>query len=260
MDNKKLGFVCLSYNQCKNVLNIIKNIQSVSKDIEIVVIDDCSSDNTCDTIRKKYPTVNIIENKFNTKNQSRSRNIGIKTLSTEYIMFIDGDDMVNTESLKTILEFVDEIDNYDVIFTTLNHISDTITYKTDFKWWRDTFNCNSCSYIIRKSFLINNNIFYDEDKYYYDSEDCYFSFLLLSNAIKSKNYIHLDIDSHNIYINKYGNTFSKYKQGSKYISYIEDMVNDLKSKTNNINNFLDEFLYDEIRNMESYNKNSISKW
>ena len=72
----------------KKCLDSVKN--QTFKDYEVVVIDDCSTDNSVEFI-KKYP-FHLIENKEKRYNGG-SRNVGIDySIESEYTLFLDSDD------------------------------------------------------------------------------------------------------------------------------------------------------------------------
>lgn len=66
------------------------------KDFEVIVIDDCSTDNSVQII-KKYP-VKIIKNKYRVYNGG-ARNLGIrKNIPSKYTFFLDSDDWLSEPS------------------------------------------------------------------------------------------------------------------------------------------------------------------
>ena len=77
-------------------LNIsLKSVMSQTyKKIELIIIDDCSSDNSAEIITqyaKEYQNVIVLKNAIN-QGCSKSRNLGILASKGEYIAFIDQDD------------------------------------------------------------------------------------------------------------------------------------------------------------------------
>lgn len=76
------------------------------KDFEVILVDDGSTDNSgkiCDEYAKKYPNIIKI---FHKKNEGLllTRRFGLKKSQGEYIIFIDSDDYVSVNLLKTINE------------------------------------------------------------------------------------------------------------------------------------------------------------
>lgn len=110
MRNKLVSVVINTYNR-KDLLS--RAIDSVFRDNyenkEILVIDDCSTQNISEVIDKylKYDNFRYIRNEKN-QGLSYSRNIGWKNSSGEYIAFLDDDDeWINKDKLVNQVEFLD---------------------------------------------------------------------------------------------------------------------------------------------------------
>ena len=82
--------ILTNYNQFHCIHNSIKSIQNQSiKNLEIIIIDDCSSDNSTEIIRnyqKEDNRIIIIEHKTN-KGKIKSRSDGIKILKENILEF-----------------------------------------------------------------------------------------------------------------------------------------------------------------------------
>ena len=71
------------------------------QDFEIIVVDDCSTDNSCAVVEKfSDDRIKLIRNKKNSGQPGASRNIGMNFAVGEYIYFMDSDDII----IKTALE------------------------------------------------------------------------------------------------------------------------------------------------------------
>ena len=78
------------------------------KNIEIILVDDASSDNSPEICKKYTEKDSRIKFIRHTENcgQEKSRNDGIASASGEWIMFCDSDDLFSIYAVKTMLEFV----------------------------------------------------------------------------------------------------------------------------------------------------------
>ena len=96
-DKPKISLIMTIYNQENFVKYIYSSIQSQQlKDIEIIVIDDHSTDNSSKIINKfkeKDKRIIYIKNKIN-KGAFYSRNQGVLLSKGEYILVIDPDDLL----------------------------------------------------------------------------------------------------------------------------------------------------------------------
>lgn len=94
----KVSVIVPAYNVSKYVAKCLDSlVNQTLKDIEIIVINDCSKDNTKEILtkyQKKYNNIKVIHNKTN-KGIGYNRNIGIKKATGKYISFIDSDDYVD---------------------------------------------------------------------------------------------------------------------------------------------------------------------
>ena len=84
---------------------------------EILIIDDCSNDDSVEIIEeyvKKNKIIKFIKNKEN-KGVSYSRNKGIEMCQSEYIIFCDSDDWYEKNATKELIEHLEE-QNADFAF------------------------------------------------------------------------------------------------------------------------------------------------
>lgn len=115
----------------RNVEKYIKKcldsvLNQTFKDFEIIVVDDNSTDNTKNII-KKYKQVKLIEEK--TIGVSEARNIAIKEAKGEYLAFLDSDDWWDEQLLEKLNE--SSKNDPDVIRYQLRTVTDE-GVKTDY--------------------------------------------------------------------------------------------------------------------------------
>lgn len=75
---------------------------------ELIIVDDCSTDNTKDVVKelqKKYPQIRYFRNEKNSR-QTFSNNIGIKNASSGYLYFGDDDSVLAEGSIEKLLFIV----------------------------------------------------------------------------------------------------------------------------------------------------------
>lgn len=107
MNNSKLVSIIIPvYNIEKYVQKCIESvIEQTYKNIEILVIDDGSIDNSstiCKDMAKKDSRIKVY-NKIN-GGLSDARNYGIKKAKGEYLFFIDGDDYIANDCIEVLLK------------------------------------------------------------------------------------------------------------------------------------------------------------
>ena len=114
---KVVSLIIPCYNSAEWIEKCLKSIPK-RDDIEIICINDGSSDKTLDILEKykknKYKDLKIISYK-NNKGVSYARNQGIEQAQGEYLLMLDSDDYINSEVFNKI---VDNYLNgeYDMVF------------------------------------------------------------------------------------------------------------------------------------------------
>ena len=115
--NPKVSIICPNYNRGKYLLRLLRSIQNqFFDDIEIIIVDDFSKDNSINLIKeyqKKDKRIILIRHN-KTKGTLISRNIGIVNSRGEYIIMPDADDILSENILKTCYETATK-NNIDMI-------------------------------------------------------------------------------------------------------------------------------------------------
>ena len=102
----QLSIIILNYNvryfleQC--VLSVQSAIQNL--DAEIIVIDNNSSDDSCEMIKSRFPNVILIENKENT-GFPKGNNIGVAQAKGEYLCILNPDTVVAEDTFEKVISF-----------------------------------------------------------------------------------------------------------------------------------------------------------
>lgn len=108
--NEKVSVVIPAFNCEKTIERCIESVlnQTYSK-LEIIVINDGSTDNTLDKM-EKFDNKIIVINK-NNSGPSETRNIGIERATGKYMFFLDSDDYLHPKAIEILLkEFSEGID------------------------------------------------------------------------------------------------------------------------------------------------------
>ena len=115
--NPKVSIICPNYNRGKYLLRLLRSIQNqFFDDIEIIIVDDFSKDNSINLIKEyqKEDKRIILIRHNKTKGTLISRNIGIVNSRGEYIIMPDADDILSENILKTCYETATK-NNIDMI-------------------------------------------------------------------------------------------------------------------------------------------------
>lgn len=105
----KIAVVIVNYNvehfleQCLNsVRSALKNI-----DGEVIIVDNNSIDSSVEMIKSKFSDYKIIENKFNA-GFSKANNQAMQASSSEYILLLNPDTVVEEDTFEKVIKFMDE--------------------------------------------------------------------------------------------------------------------------------------------------------
>ena len=120
MDAPKISVIIPLYNAEKFIRQcLISVLASKFKDYEVIVVDDCSTDNSVAEVKKLLPhfdgRLKLLSTEKNSGGAGVPRNIGIKNSAGKYITFIDNDDMILPTTLENFYE-VAEYYNADVVY------------------------------------------------------------------------------------------------------------------------------------------------
>jgi glycosyltransferase involved in cell wall biosynthesis len=107
------------FNHARYIANSIESVLSQSySNLELLITDDCSSDNSKEIIeafRNKDTRIVSIYNRANL-GASNARNMAIKACRGDYIAFCDADDLWEKEKIKIQIECLQSRREYDVVF------------------------------------------------------------------------------------------------------------------------------------------------
>ena len=210
-NNLRFTVAVISYNVEKYIERAIKSVLNQEfKNYEIILVDDCSTDNTL-TLAQKYENENlkILHTKSNTGTAGGPRNIAIDNAKGEYIIFLDGDDtLYNNQTLKKIDEVIGK-DTPDITYLGYKDVglgdkerisNDENSTKKARLICDVTFSVSSRCW--KREFLINNNMKFKEGMYYEDEIFC-LKATILSMVTKS-----VDLKIFRYYRNRKGSVMS----------------------------------------------------
>ena len=120
----KLSIIVAAYNIEDYIEICLRSIfqqNALLDSYEVIVVNDGSKDNTLNIIKsfgEGHPNLIIID-QIN-KGLSAARNAGLKKISGDYVLFVDGDDALTDNSIQTILDYCSQFPNAD--FLTFDRI------------------------------------------------------------------------------------------------------------------------------------------
>lgn len=125
VDNGLVSIIMPSYNTAEYIGKAIESVQNQTyENWELIIVDDCSSDNT-DEIMQQYIRDSRVYYLKNEKNSGAavSRNKAIKLAKGKWIAFLDSDDLWNPEKLEKQINFMKR-NQYDFSYTKYREIDE----------------------------------------------------------------------------------------------------------------------------------------
>lgn len=230
-------------------------INQTLKEIEIICIDDCGTDNSINILKeyaKKDDRIRIISHKEN-KGLGPARNTGIKESKGEYISFIDSDDYISRDYLENLYNTIIKYDTdivstinikrvvgeaislYSININKYLSIFQKIFNKNHFEGISNANikdekeNTKNYPFVVawnklyKRSFLLDNDLFFMDIKKGSEDEDFYQRLLLNSPSIS---YNHKSI---------YYYRERNYSLTEKYCSDPNFIINNISLMQNSIN-------------------------
>ena len=196
---------CIDY-----ILRAIRSIQNQNiSDIEIIIINDYSTDNTSlylEQLQKEDPRIQILNNKKN-MGTLYSRSIGTLSAKGKYIFPIDSDDMFLDKDVFSIISSIADKGNFDIVMFDII-ISSLLpdVYSTSF--WLDLY----------KKERIPNMVLFQPELGYYPIQ--------LRNETNQLNLVEVLINGKCIKAKVYKTAINKMgeERFSRFMDYSEDII------------------------------------
>lgn len=186
-------------------INSIYSSQDVLPPHETIIIDDGSTDNSLNILKKiavENDYIKLIEQE--NKGVSQTRNLGLQMASGTYIILLDADDMINGKLLFQLTKYLERNEvslglyGFKVVpenYNYLNFISERelILNQSEIKFYEDGyeqiasnwFQGESWQMIFHKKIIIDNSLFFPN---VVSSEDINFTLSTILNARKVLRY------------------------------------------------------------------------
>lgn len=283
---KKVSVIIPVWNVEKYLRKCLDSlVNQTFKDIEIIIINDGSPDNSqviIDEYKENYPDLIIPYIKEN-GGQASARNMGLKKAKGEYITFVDSDDWVDTEMIEKMYNKAISTNSDIVVCNAYSVIDDKIGNLEIFKsddldsHKRYIINCPGACWgqLIKKDIIINNDLYFLEHHFYEDiavmpalclyakkisylNENLYYYLIRTGSTMKQTKYSSsledifdsLDYLS-NIFIKN--NVYEKYYAELEY-TYIEHLLHAASLR------FFQFEKYDQLDKVISIMNNRFPKW
>ena len=112
----QLSVIILNYNVRYFLEQCVESVQEalINIDSEIIVVDNHSSDDSCEMILSRFPKVKLIENSSNL-GFPKGNNIGVAAAKGNYICILNPDTVVADDTFEKILAFAEKQNNLGIV-------------------------------------------------------------------------------------------------------------------------------------------------
>lgn len=173
-------------------------INQTYKDLEIICVDDCSSDNSLAILNEyaqRDSRIKVLRNESNI-NVGPSRNRGLDAATGKYVHFMDSDDWLELDAYETLMNTYEKLGDIDLLYFYSRKVSDKSNKPLkwthfDGKQPKDVCNIRTnpeiiytwVNYVYNKlflrEFLVNNDIKFNSYPCFEDQE---YALKILVNA------------------------------------------------------------------------------
>ena len=102
-ENPLISVIVLNYNAGELLLNCIESVKKSSyKNLEIIVVDNISTDKSQKTCKEKHPDIKLIQNDENF-GYCEGNNIGIREAKGDYIIILNPDTIVESNWIEELI-------------------------------------------------------------------------------------------------------------------------------------------------------------
>lgn len=104
-----IGVSIVSYNTSAILKKLLENLYSQKKidPLEVWVVDNNSSDDSVQMIKKKFPKVNLIESKENL-GFAKGQNLALKKINSELTLILNPDTNFEADTLSKMAKFMEQ--------------------------------------------------------------------------------------------------------------------------------------------------------
>lgn len=103
-----VSIITINYNQLRYTLELLNSLtQSAYRNIEIIVVDNASTENPTSQIKEQFPNVQVIVSDKNL-GFAGGNNLGIRAAKGKYLFFLNNDTEIVPDSIRPLVDFCEQ--------------------------------------------------------------------------------------------------------------------------------------------------------
>ena len=188
MCNLKFSIIVPIYNTEAYLNECLDSVINQTYDnMEIILVNDGSTDNSpriCEEYKESDSRVIVIHKENG--GLSDARNIGLKSATGDYVIFVDSDDHIELDACNTFCSLLEASQHADIVLTKLKQLINGQLYSRNFyitendtkiitgkeylikSFTMRAFSGSACCNIYKRTFLIDNNLYFKEGVFHED--------------------------------------------------------------------------------------------
>ena len=239
----KVSIIIPVYKVEKYILRCLESVTSqdvTDVELECVVIDDCSPDNSMQMVREFVDNYHgeirflLLFHERN-KGLSATRNTGVDSSSGDYVFFLDSDDRISSDCISRLTAVLLEYPQADFVMGNIFHAKDQKSYMpkdgpvlvidSQEELFRRLFDMkipnSACNRLIRREVLERNQILFTEGMLYEDLFWNYQFFLVIRYIVLLPDITYIYEDNEGSIVNT---TISRRNAVAKSFCRITDVI------------------------------------
>lgn len=215
----KISIIIPCYNCSSTVRETIESLESqVNQDFEVICINDGSTDDTLAVLEDLQGKTSLQMKVYTQKNSgvSKTRNYGISLAESEYILFLDADDIYNKNFTDLLLSAMENND-VDCVYCKLSRDLEKVKFEKRTnavklenrneameKLLYEMRNYSFCCYLYKRNIIQKWRLKFNEDTKYFEDREFNWKYLCLCER-----FAWIDIELYGYRVNLNSATFKK---------------------------------------------------
>lgn len=102
-----VSVIIVNYNTAQLLSDCLVSVKEKTQDLsyEVIVVDNASTDNSCELVRERFPETKLIESDINL-GFGQANNRGAEEASGAYLFFLNSDTLLLNNAIKILYDFI----------------------------------------------------------------------------------------------------------------------------------------------------------